>query len=295
MLSVTDLINRETLPKEKDISLLLLLDFYEQYLCRNIYIFTLENEEQIKIVFKDSSEIFHLIGAKHIYGNLPMSGKRFAEEIRNGSMNFYRLKQINPKAYKDYYDRICSLACIDTVLKKSQYLWFQDGKIQNSAIAVKYLLFKNIDDKCLHLGIDKNNKGKTYFPRTLLVTDGNRKNKFINMADKRLIVKKLEIRNKRSNELVELINREKAQQIAEHQVKDTAISYLKKYTYKKKTSAYSKELILGLEKCIYANEEIIRLTVAKEDPYWTKKITAETIREYLKNDAEKDINRYINS
>ena len=40
MLSVSDLININYIPDEDDISLQLLIDFYEEYLCKRIFIFT---------------------------------------------------------------------------------------------------------------------------------------------------------------------------------------------------------------------------------------------------------------
>ena len=67
MLRVCDLININYVPNEKEISLKLLVDFYEQYLCRRIFIFTLKNGEVVKLFFKDASEIYHISGIDHIY------------------------------------------------------------------------------------------------------------------------------------------------------------------------------------------------------------------------------------
>lgn len=60
-----------------------------------------------------------------------MTGKRFANGVHDGSITLDTLRKVNAKAYRDYLDRICSFACIDAVLKKSEYLWFEDGKIQS--------------------------------------------------------------------------------------------------------------------------------------------------------------------
>ena len=122
MLSICDLINRESLPQEQEISLRLLVDFYEKYLCTKVFIFTLEDDTEEKIIFTDGSEVFHLLGANHIYANTPMTGKRFANGVRNGSITLATLRKLNANAYRDYLDRIRSLACIDAVLKKSEQL-----------------------------------------------------------------------------------------------------------------------------------------------------------------------------
>ena len=86
MLRVCDLININYVPNEKEISLKLLVDFYEQYLCRRIFIFTLKNGEVVKLFFKDASEIYHISGIDHIYDGIPMDGSRFLKEIQSGKM-----------------------------------------------------------------------------------------------------------------------------------------------------------------------------------------------------------------
>lgn len=211
MLTVDDLINITYIPSEEDISMQLYLDFYEQYLCKRIYIFTLENGERIKLFFKDATEIFHVSGIEHIYAGIPMNGKRFIELIKDKKVGMAQLKTINANVYKDYIDRICSFACIDTLLKNCEYLWYKDGVIPKSTIKVKYLLLKGIDGKNIHLGIDTYNQNRPFFSKTLLVTEGNTVNKFINKADERLHVSKIEIIEKDTDSLIELINRDTAE------------------------------------------------------------------------------------
>lgn len=211
MLTVDDLINIAYIPSEEDISLQLYLDFYEQYLCKKIFIFTLKNGTKVKLFFKDTTEIFHVSGIEHIYEGIPMNGKRFIELVKEGNIDIDQLKTINSNAYKDYIDRICSFACIDTLIKNCEYLWYADGKISGTTIKVKYLLLKGIDGKNIHLGIDTYKANRPFFSRTLLVTEGNTSNKFIDKADERLRVSKIEIVEKDTNELIELIDREVAE------------------------------------------------------------------------------------
>lgn len=206
MLTISDLMNRGTLPSEKDISLELLLGFYEQYLCKRIFSFTLEDETKVKIAFKDASEIFHLIGANHIYGKTHMTGSRFAEGVRQSVITLETLKKHSKRRYKDRVERICAFACLDAVLRESEYLWFEAGEIPESRIKVRYLLLRTIDGKNVHLGIDQSG-GYTYYPKTLLVTKGSSKDKFINLASTRLKVTKLEIIDKNSDTILEVIER----------------------------------------------------------------------------------------
>ena len=87
MLSVSDLININYIPDEDDISLQLLIDFYEEYLCKRIFIFTLKNGKVIKLFFRDATEIFHISGINHIYEGVPMDGKRFLQVVKNKTID----------------------------------------------------------------------------------------------------------------------------------------------------------------------------------------------------------------
>jgi hypothetical protein len=219
MLSVNDLIDINYIPLKSDISLQLLIDFYEQYLCRQIFIFSLRNGEVIKLFFRDATEIFHISGIDHIYEGTPMNGTRFLEEVKNGKIDFSVLKTVNVNAYKDYEIRIRSMACLDTIIKNCEYLWYPSGKIPNSAIEVKYLLLKGLDGKNIHLGIDSYKENRPYFSRTLLVTEGNTIDKFVRKADEKLRVSKLEIRDKDTDNALLCIDRERAEQIAMEKVR----------------------------------------------------------------------------
>ena len=76
------------------------------------------------------------------------------QEIKSGNIDLSTVRNINTAAYKDYEIRIRSMACIDTIIKNCEYLWYPSGKIPGSDIEVKYLLLKGLDEKNLHLGID---------------------------------------------------------------------------------------------------------------------------------------------
>lgn len=58
MLTVPDLINIQYIPEITDISLILMVDFYEQYLCKRFWVFELADGQKVKLFFKDTSEIF---------------------------------------------------------------------------------------------------------------------------------------------------------------------------------------------------------------------------------------------
>lgn len=214
MLSVNDFIDINYIPTENDISLKLLVEFYENYLCKRFYVFTLRNGQVVKMAFKNATELFHLSGIDHIYEGTPMDASNFVRGVRESNIDLATVKNINAAAYKDYEIRIRSIACIDTIIKNCEYLWFPSGKIQDSDIDVKYLLLKGLDGKNLHLGIDTYKESRPYFARTLLITEGNNADKFIAKADERFKVSKLEIRDKSTNELLVFIQREEAESLA---------------------------------------------------------------------------------
>lgn len=297
MLTVADLINIQYIPEITEVSLSLMVDFYEQYLCQRIFIFELADGQKVKLFFKDTSEIFHVSGIDHIYENMPMDGTHFIDGIKNKSIDFVSLESLNRAAYNDYVDRIRSLACIDTILKNCEYLWFSDGKIPESTIKVKYLLLKGLDDKNLHLGIDTYKVGKPYFSKTLLVTEGNAATKYIDKAKERLRVVSLEIINKNNGEVLEKVDRvsaiKKADKIIDELSKkwfeETFTLLIKEYkdVYAdvKPNSRKKKEWVSKLSRYLENNQEYIRNEVKVFDPYWTSKIVAEQIRLFAKKKA----------
>lgn len=297
MLAVNDLINIQHMPEMTDISLKLIVDFYEQYLCKHIFIFELENKQKVKLFFKDTSEIFHLSGINHIYGNNPMDGTRFVEGVKSGAIDFITLERINKPAYTDYINRIRGMACIDTILKKCEYLWFSGNLIPDSSIKIKYLLLKGLDNKNLHLGIDTYKEGRPFIPKTFLVTEGNIASKYIDKADERIRVAAIEIIEKDSNNLIERVDRALAINEAEGAIFDMGkrwISeslprmfeeYIKIYGNSEPNSRKRKEWVSKLVKYLESNQDAVRNIVKKYDPYWTEKIVAEQIRKFSKDKA----------
>ncbi len=306
MLTVNDLIDIEHIPETNEVSLQLLIEFFESYLNNNVFVFYLANGKTIKIVFKDATEVFHLTGITHIMINNPYKkSKLFIEKAKNGSITFDSLEKMNPNAYRNYNKRIMSTFCIDTILKCSEYLYFSEGQLPNSQVKVQYLLFKGIGDNYLHLGIDTHNNGKTYYAKTLLVTENTSKEKFINRADDRIRVDTITILDKQTDEIKQIIMRRAATDKANKDVLKLAKEW--KETYLKEIiaewiknnsessnilpkSSVRKEWKSGLKEYFDDNKDKIREEVSQLDPYWYKKLTDEAIRKYMKNDSNDLIN-----
>ena len=331
MLAINDLINIKHIPAEEELSLKLLIDFYENYLCKRLYKFTLDDGKEVKITFKGASEIYHISGIKHLYNDRFMDGTRFSQEARDGKIDFSTLRKINPNAFNDYSERIRSFACIDTILKNCEYLWFPEGRIEDTKIKVRYLLLKAIEEYNLHMGIDTYNNGKIFYPKTLLVTKGLQKNKFIDKASIKSKVSRLEIRIKATDEIEEVIDREKAYDIAKSYIQNKIdewlrtkfIANLEAHNFSKEvhplllkdndkiynlneaiqfvceniSNSQKKEWISSLNNYIRSISDLLMNVVFKYDPYWTNKIVSETIRGFSNNDLKslimKTIKEYI--
>lgn len=284
MLSLNDLININKIPEESDISLKLLLDFYEQHLGGKVYKFTLGNDDVVKLIFKDTSQVFHLIGANHMYDKKFMDGTKFATEIRADNITLESLKKSFPKQYKDYVDRIRSVFCTDSLLKKCECLKFNSGQIPESKIKVKYLIIRAFGDVNLHLGIDTH-KGQPYYPKTLILASGNTREKYIDKADEKISIKKLEIIDIHKKQVLELVDRDKAKQIAAQEVLKLADDWMNKEVNvpnKEKKNISFHFLKSQLNSYLSSQKSVIEIKVKPLDPYLTGKIVAEAIRCFVK-------------
>lgn len=310
MLTVKDLIDINYVPKESEISLKLYIDFYEQYLCKNIYIFTLKNGSKVKLFFRDTTEIFHVSGIEHIYKGTHMDANRFIQLVKEGKLELSQLKAINSKQYKDYIDRICCFACINTIIRNCQYLWFSKGKIPKTTIKVSYLLFKALDGKNIHLGIDTYKEGRPYFSRTLLITEENNWKKFIEKADEKLQVNKIEIVEKERNITIELIDREKAEKESSFfiesklkvwerkQLPEYIKCYYEKLASKSETIENISVIILKYKQKIY--EEALQLVLLDTEIKDIREIYIETVddkdewKKYLNKEIRIKLKQYMN-
>lgn len=294
MLTTNDLININYIPDESDISLELLLNFYEQHLGKHLYKFTLSNDDVIKLIFSDSSKLFHLIGANHIYDKKNMNGTKFVAEIRSKNITLETMKNYSPKQYKDYIERIRSIFCTDSLLKKCECLSFQKGHIPDSSIGIKYLLLRVFDDINLHLGINTYKEDRPYFPQTMLLTEGGAKDKYIERADEKLSVKKLEIIDIKTDTVIETIDREKAIQLAEQKVIYVADDWIEKELDKlidEKISLRSINKIL--KDYLDSHKSEIESEIKSLDPYLFKKIAAQSIRQFAKDQFCNRILSYV--
>ena len=101
MLTTDELLNLTRLPKISEISFKLLQEFYDIYICPNIYVFQLENKNIIKLEFLDVN-FCHLMGFQHI---VPYKLKKFYSGengymgVFNGDITIKKLRSIDERKF----------------------------------------------------------------------------------------------------------------------------------------------------------------------------------------------------
>ncbi|WP_195337131.1 hypothetical protein [Paraclostridium bifermentans] len=158
-----------------DVSLKLYKRFFIQVLCSKVFIYTTIEGIEITLIFNPTN-FMHVLGAQHILGDNYKSVK-FNEEVDNESMTFDILNTRNPIQFRDDLDRFLGFSNIYYILTNCNAIYFDKSIFENSVtpkrkstMDFKYILFQDLYNKKLHLGLDTFNKGKTYYPKSLLVT-----------------------------------------------------------------------------------------------------------------------------
>ncbi len=174
MLTTDELLNLTRLPKISEISLKLLQEFYDIYICPNIYVFELENKEVIRLEFLDVN-LCHLMGFQHI---VPYKLKKFYSGengymgIFNGEITIKKLRSIDERKFSRDKDKILCFSYIYQLLRQCEIIRFSNIT-GHSKISCEFLLYDTHYERRIHLGIEKDEKRDVYYPRTFLVEREN--------------------------------------------------------------------------------------------------------------------------
>ena len=122
MLTKEDLTTVVKLPAMTDISLQLLQEFYEEYLCSNTYVYELS--DGLKIILNFYPENFcHLLGLQHIVpAHLKKNYRALPgyQGIKDGTITFNHLKSINKPRFKSMKDKFRYFPYIYQLLQNPQ-------------------------------------------------------------------------------------------------------------------------------------------------------------------------------
>lgn len=182
--SKDDYANLSNTPTADQLTLKLVLEYYDDYIEPYIYTYTTKSEEKINL--KCSYANFpHLIGLHYAanakYGRNHKKTEEFKgfeayKGIKSGSIIKQTIKEIYPEKkehYKDMTRKIRYFYNLHKVLESPSAVYYNKSnseKKKNNAIDCDILLYKIIDNQYIHVGLDE--EGGKYVPKTFLVEPG---------------------------------------------------------------------------------------------------------------------------
>ncbi|MED4534850.1 PBECR4 domain-containing protein [Metabacillus fastidiosus] len=170
MLSVTDFLTIQAKPKEADISLQTIQEFYKEHLCNRLFVFELEDDSRpvVKLRFEENN-LPHLLGIQHIMKGIKKShlyiGQSGYDLMKNGTLTLNLLKTTNKSWYKSKKDRILYFPFVYQILNNPTAIIF-DNSIANTNIDVDIILYNKLNNIYLHLGIDRSSGSEFYYPKS---------------------------------------------------------------------------------------------------------------------------------
>jgi hypothetical protein len=174
MLTVSDLLGINHISSMQDISLKLYKEFFDDILCKRIFLYELEDGKKIKLVFQQNN-LLHILGAQHILGNKYKASK-FNTEIINGNMTFEELEKKNGIVFNDYTSRFLNFSNLYHVITNCDMVYFDKDTYnknrksnEESLMDFSYILYEDINNKKVHAGLDTYNKGFSFYCKSLLV------------------------------------------------------------------------------------------------------------------------------
>ncbi len=173
-LTTDELLNLTRLPKISEISLKLLQEFYDIYICPNIYVFQLENKSVIQLEFLDVN-LCHLMGLQHI---VPYRSQKFYSGengymgIINGDITISKLRSIDAWKFSRDKDKILCFSYLYQLLRHCEIIRF-NKVTANSKISCEFILYDTKYERRIHLGIEKDENREMYYPRSFMVEREN--------------------------------------------------------------------------------------------------------------------------
>jgi hypothetical protein len=192
MLTTDELLNLNRIPKISEISLKLLQEFYDIYICPNIYVFELEDNNIIKLEFLDIN-LCHLMGFQHIVPyklNKFYSGENGYMGIFNEEITIKKLRSINEQKFARDKDKILCFSYLYQLLRKCKIIKFDRSK-NHSKISCEFILHDSQYERRIHLGIEKDEKRGVYYPRTFFIERENGERFIINQQSLKIIDRKI--------------------------------------------------------------------------------------------------------
>lgn len=153
-----------------------LMNFYEKYLEKNVYIFNLSNKDKIQLVF-DKENFAHITGIQHFKPD--WKGFRGWNNLSKSSFVFEDL-DFNTKAKKHIINRLKNINMLPRLLKNPDLFIFESKDFPQMQFKSKYFAVMKNKDRFIKLGIGYNENNGLHYAETLLVDrDKPRYNKIL--------------------------------------------------------------------------------------------------------------------
>lgn len=208
-LTCEQLINLTLKPRINDIDLNVLRQYYENYLEAYIFRYRIigkDNYDKAIEVRFSKDKFCHLVGIESIV-KYSVNSKTLKEykglkgwnNIESRDLTFDKLKRINKKRFKDKKDKMVFFYLIPLLLDKPKCIRFNRNMIQGSTnIDCELLFYDTCHNAYIHIGLQKSDDKKYYFPKSFFIekiTEKNTGKKFVQGQEKIYLQKVTKLNN----------------------------------------------------------------------------------------------------
>lgn len=176
--------NFSGIPTADQLTLKLVLEYYDAYIEPYIYTYIVKDEDNINLKFSYAN-FSHLIGLHYAanakYGRSSDKAKPFKgylgyKNVKDGQIDKQKIKSIYPEKnehYKDMTKKMRFFNNLHKVLESPSAVYYnkdKNDKKKNNDIDCDVILYKEINNQYIHVGLDKD--GEKYVAKTFLIEPG---------------------------------------------------------------------------------------------------------------------------
>ncbi|MCM3603194.1 PBECR4 domain-containing protein [Robertmurraya korlensis] len=178
MLSTTDLLTISAKPALKDISLQMIQLFYKEHLCDRLFTFELDdpNRPFVKLRFNEK-HLCHMLGIQYVVQRLKnkhdYSGEKGYKCLENGTLTFDFLKKTNKQWFNSKKNRMLYFPFVYQIVNNPTVIIFSDQGL-NTSLSLDIILYNQLNNTFLHLGLDKDPNSDFYYPKTFYDRNDNK-------------------------------------------------------------------------------------------------------------------------
>lgn len=210
MLTKDNLLNLDSTPLIKDVSLELYKDFSLTYLLSRKFMYYFSDGTMINVEFEEWG-IYHMMGIQHI--DYRIKSDKFFQKIDEGlSFADFKTDDAIKARFKNQKKRLAMFACTYNTLRKGRAFYIPSGKVENTNnVEVDYILYRTLynnsgnnngNSNGMNIGIRFENR--KYVPITILVSKQSALMSYVDIEDFKL-VERLEILDNAGN-IIETIS-----------------------------------------------------------------------------------------